>query len=91
MTDRMSLLREYQFQWPAFDRTLLPGLMRGLMLLLILVGALWGLAGLFGRRSDERQGSDGRQRSDGRRETGDGSTEVGTVQPDPSLRSGQAL
>jgi hypothetical protein len=75
MTDRTSLLREYQFQWPAFDRTLLPGLMRGLMLLLILAGALWGLAGLFGRRSD------GRQRSDGRRETGDGRPEVGTVQP----------
>ena len=49
MTDRLSVLREYQLQWPVFDRTMLPALMRGLMLLLILIGVLWGLTVVFGK------------------------------------------
>ena len=49
MTARIDVLRQYDFQWPAFDRTLIPAAMRALMLLLILAGVLWALYGLFGR------------------------------------------
>ena len=44
MTDRVSVLREYHFQWPALDVTLLAGAMRGAMLMLIVVGAAWLLS-----------------------------------------------
>jgi hypothetical protein len=49
MTDRASALREYQFQWPAFDLALAGSVMRALMLLLFLAGVVWGLFGVFGR------------------------------------------
>jgi hypothetical protein len=49
MTDRWSVLRQYRFQWPAFDLVLLAGMARALMLLLIAVGAAWVLSGVFGR------------------------------------------
>ncbi|MSR06125.1 MAG: HupE/UreJ family protein [Gemmatimonadetes bacterium] len=51
MTDRSSALRQYQFQWPAFDRLLLMGVMRGLMLLLIVVGFAWMLYAVYRRIS----------------------------------------
>lgn len=46
---RASELRQYQFQWPAFDAALAASVMRWLMLLLILAGAVWLLFELFGR------------------------------------------
>jgi hypothetical protein len=49
MTDRWSVLRQYRFEWPTFDLVLLAGVARGLMLLLIAVGAAWVLSGVFGR------------------------------------------
>ena len=49
MSDRWSALRQYQFQWPAFDLALAGSAMRGLMLLLIIVGAAWLLRGLYQR------------------------------------------
>jgi hypothetical protein len=49
MTARIDVLRRYDIEWPAFDRTLVPAMMRGLMLLLILAGVVWALYGLLGR------------------------------------------
>ncbi len=49
MLDRAVVLRQYQFAWPAFDMALVASAMRGLMLILILAGVLWALAGLYGR------------------------------------------
>lgn len=53
MTDRAATLRQYQFKWPAFDRVLLIGAMRGLMLLLIVVGVGWVLHGVYRRMTSE--------------------------------------
>jgi len=36
MTERGATLRDYRFQWPAFDLALLAGVLRGVMLLLII-------------------------------------------------------
>lgn len=44
--ERWSALAEYRFQWPAFDAALLASGMRAVMVLLIVVGAAWGLAEL---------------------------------------------
>jgi hypothetical protein len=41
MADRWTALREYQVQWPAFDLALAGSAMRGLLLLLIVVGVAW--------------------------------------------------
>jgi hypothetical protein len=49
MTDRWAVLRQYRFEWPTFDLVLLAGVARGLMLLLIAIGAAWVLSGVFGR------------------------------------------
>jgi hypothetical protein len=49
LTERASALREHRFQWPAMDLVLLANVARGLMLLLILMGAVWLLYGWFGR------------------------------------------
>jgi hypothetical protein len=49
MTDRGAALGEYRFQWPALDLALLAGVMRGLMLLLVVLGAGWLLHVLVGR------------------------------------------
>ncbi len=54
MLERGSALRQYRFQWPALDVTLLIGAMRALMLILIMVGAVWLLYGLVGRMSRPR-------------------------------------
>jgi hypothetical protein len=50
MADRWTMLREYQFQWPA-GIALLSGALRGLMLILIVVGAAWMLKSLSQRLS----------------------------------------
>jgi hypothetical protein len=49
MTERASTLRQYQFRWPAWDIALVLGVMRGLMLVLILVGVARLLRGVIGR------------------------------------------
>jgi HupE / UreJ protein len=49
MLDRSAVLRQYRFQWPAFDLMLLAGAMRALMLALIVAGALWLMFGLYRR------------------------------------------
>jgi hypothetical protein len=41
MIDRGSTLGAYQFSWPAFDLSLLASSMRGLILLLAILGAAW--------------------------------------------------
>jgi hypothetical protein len=49
MTGRFAVLREYRFVRPALDATLVAGLLRGLMLLLIVIGAVWALSGILPR------------------------------------------
>ena len=49
MLDRWAILRQYQVQWPAFDLALLASTMRGLMLVLIVGAAGWGMFELYGR------------------------------------------
>src|ERR1041385_3481670 len=41
MTDRVSVLRQYRFEWPALDAAFLANLLRGLLLLLIVILAGW--------------------------------------------------
>jgi hypothetical protein len=54
MLDRAAVLRQYRFQWPAFDLALLEGAMRALMLALVLTGALWLMLGLYRRMNAPR-------------------------------------
>lgn len=49
MSERGTQLGQYQFQWPTLDVTPMETVMRWLMLLLILAGALWLLFLIFGR------------------------------------------
>ncbi|MFI5312132.1 MAG: HupE/UreJ family protein [Gemmatimonadales bacterium] len=49
MLERGAVLREYQFDWPAFDLALAASATRGLMLLLVLAGAVWAMYGLYTR------------------------------------------
>jgi hypothetical protein len=49
MTARFAILREYRFVVPVLDASFLVGLMRGLMLLLIVIGAAWALSGVLSR------------------------------------------
>jgi hypothetical protein len=49
MTSRFAILREYRLQWPALDVTLLPGLLRWLMLLFIVIGIGWLVSGTLSR------------------------------------------
>lgn len=56
MLDRGAALREYRFQWPAFDLALLASAMRWLMLLLIVGGIVWMLSALMERLA--RSGAD---------------------------------
>lgn len=46
MLERGRALGEYNFEWPAFDAAFVASGMRALMLLLIVVGAAWGMAEL---------------------------------------------
>ncbi|HEX6314456.1 MAG TPA: HupE/UreJ family protein [Gemmatimonadaceae bacterium] len=49
MTSRFAILREYRFTAPVLDAAFIAGLLRGLMLLLIVLGVVWGLSGPFSR------------------------------------------
>jgi hypothetical protein len=49
MTERGGALAQYDLAWPALDLALLAAAMRWLMLLLIVLGAVWLLLGLFRR------------------------------------------
>ncbi len=49
MLDRGAALRAYRFEWPALNAALAAGLMRGLMLLLLLSGVVWVMAGAVRR------------------------------------------
>jgi hypothetical protein len=49
MLDRGAVLRQYRLEWPAFDLGLVASAMRGLMLVLIVVGAGWAMFELYGR------------------------------------------
>jgi hypothetical protein len=49
MTARFAVLREYRISWPALDATTLAGVLRGLMLLLIVIGVGWLVSGVFSR------------------------------------------
>jgi hypothetical protein len=49
MTDRVGVLRQYQFSWPAFDWALAVTALRALLLLLVLGGIVWLLSLAFGR------------------------------------------
>lgn len=49
LTDRVSVLREYAFTWPTFDLAFAASVLRGVMLLLLLAGAVWVLSLLVRR------------------------------------------
>lgn len=49
MLDRGTLLSQYQFQMPAFDAVFFAGLMRWGMMLIVIMGTLWGMYELFNR------------------------------------------
>lgn len=49
MTARFATLREYRFVMPALDANFLAGVLRGLMLLLIVLGVVWALSGVLSR------------------------------------------
>jgi hypothetical protein len=50
MIDRADRLRQFTFQWPALSAALLAGVMRWLMLVLLLAGALWALSRLLSKK-----------------------------------------
>jgi hypothetical protein len=49
MTDRVGVLLQYDLAWPAMDLAFLSGVLRGLMLITVLAGALWVLRPLVGK------------------------------------------
>jgi hypothetical protein len=49
MTERWGVLREYSFEWPVLDAAFVAGVLRTLMLLLVMAGALWILYALARR------------------------------------------
>jgi hypothetical protein len=49
MTARFGVLREYRFARPVLDAAMLSGILRGLMLLLIVLGVGWMLSGALSR------------------------------------------
>ncbi len=49
MTERWSVLVQYDVRWPGLNASFLAALLRWLMLGLILVGVVWVLRGLYGR------------------------------------------
>ena len=62
MTARFEVLRAYRLTRPATDALLLAGLLRGLMLLLIVLGVAWALSGTLSRLArpaDRRAGPPG--------------------------------
>ena len=60
MTERGGELLQYDFQMPAFDAATIAGLMRWMILLLVLVGVVALLAGLFGKVVAKESGVAGR-------------------------------
>jgi hypothetical protein len=54
MLDRIAVLRQFTFQWPALDGAFLAGAMRGVMLLLALTGALWLMFALYNKLNTQR-------------------------------------
>jgi hypothetical protein len=57
MLERGATLRDYDFQWPVLDIAFLAALMRALMLVLVMMGALYLMYGLSGRLTrQKRQG-----------------------------------
>lgn len=54
MTARYAVLREYRITWPALDSATLAGVLRGLMLLLIVVGIGWLVSGALSRLARPR-------------------------------------
>ncbi|MGH7553340.1 MAG: HupE/UreJ family protein [Longimicrobiales bacterium] len=55
MTERGLRLAQYDFQWPALDMSLVASLMRGLMIILILLAAVWLTYVLIGRMMGPRR------------------------------------
>ncbi len=47
MLDRITVLQQFTFQWPAFDAAFFAGAMRVLIFMLILTGVLWLMFGLY--------------------------------------------
>jgi hypothetical protein len=58
MVERGDALRQYRFEWPAFDALFLAGAMRWLMLLLIVGGAIWLLRGMARPPAERRAESE---------------------------------
>ncbi len=54
MLDRITVLRQFNFQWPAFDLSLLESVMQALTVILILIGTLWLMLGLYRRLNAPR-------------------------------------
>ena len=69
MTARFAVLREYRFVMPALDANFLAGLLRGLMLLLIVLGVVWALSGVLSRlaRAGDRRVAGGNLEGTGSR------------------------
>jgi hypothetical protein len=49
MSARFTVLRAYEIRWPALDAALFAGVLRGLMLLLIVIGVGWLFSGVLTR------------------------------------------
>jgi hypothetical protein len=54
MLDRITVLRQFTFQWPPFDAAFAAGAMRALMLMLLLTGALWLMFGVYKKLNTQR-------------------------------------
>ncbi len=54
MLDRIAVLRQFTFRWPAFDAAFAAGAMRALMLLLVVTGAVWLMFGLYKMLNTQR-------------------------------------
>ncbi len=57
MLERWVVLRQFNFQRPVFDAAFAAGAMRGIILLLVLAGALWLLFGVY-NKLNTRNGAD---------------------------------
>jgi hypothetical protein len=58
MLERGTALRQYRFEWPAFDALLLASLMRWLMLLTVIGGAMWLLRSMVRRPMEQNAESE---------------------------------
>ena len=57
MLDRITVLQQFTFQWPALDAAFLAGVMRALVFMLILTGVLWLMFGLY-KKLNRPRGAD---------------------------------